>query len=42
MPETLEQMREWFSTIQSLIWIFNDAVEEYGIPVTLIDEQLVA
>jgi hypothetical protein len=38
MPETLEQMKEWFSTSQSLIWIFNDAVEEYGIPVTLIDE----
>jgi len=42
MPETLEQMREWFSTIQSLIWIFNDAVEEYGIPVEPIDETIAA
>jgi len=42
MPETLEQMREWFSTSQSLIWIFNDAVEEYGIPVAPIDETIAA
>jgi hypothetical protein len=40
MPETLEQMKEWFSTSQGLIWCFNDAVEEYGIPVTLIDETI--
>ena len=42
MPETLEQMREWFSTSRSLIWIFNDAVEEYGIPVEPIDETIAA
>jgi len=42
MPETLEQMKEWFSTSQSLIWIFNDAVVEHGIPVTLIDETIAA
>jgi hypothetical protein len=42
MPETLEQMKEWFSTSQGLIWCFNDAVEEYGIPVTLIDETIAA
>ncbi len=38
MPETLEQMREWFSTSQGLTWVFNDAVEEHGIPVAPIDE----
>lgn len=42
MPETLEQMREWFSTSQSLIWIFNDAVKEHGIPVAPIDETIAA
>ncbi len=42
MPETLEQMKEWFSTSRGLIWCFNDAVEEYGIPVTLIDETIAA
>ena len=42
MPETLEQMKEWFSTSPSLIWIFNDAVEEYGIPVAPIDETIAA
>ena len=42
MPETLEQMREWFSTSQGLIWVFNDAVEEHGIPVAPIDETIAA
>jgi hypothetical protein len=43
MPETLEQMKEsWYSESDKLIWVFNDAVREHGIPVTLIDETIAA
>ena len=38
----VDEMKEWFSTSPSLIWIFNDAVEEYGIPVAPIDETVAA
>ena len=42
MPETLEQMKAWYSTSEGLIWVFNDAVVEHSIPVTLIDETMAA
>jgi len=42
MPETLEQLKAWYSTSQGLTWVFNDSVKEYGIPVTLIDETIAA
>ena len=42
MPETLEQMRTWYSASEGLTWVFNDAVKEHGIPVTLIDETIAA
>ena len=42
MPETLEQMKAWYSESDSLIWVFNEAVREHGIPVTLIDETIAA
>ena len=42
MPETLEQLKAWYAESEGLAGIFNDAVVEHGIPVTLIDEQLVA
>lgn len=42
MPETLEQLKAWYAESEGLAGIFNDAVVEYGIPVTLIDEHLAA
>ena len=42
MPETLEQMKAWYSTSEGLTWVFNEAVTEHGIPVTLIDETIAA
>ena len=42
MPETLEQMKEWYSESEGLAGIFNEAVKEHGIPVTLIDETIAA
>jgi len=42
MPETLEQLKAWYSTSEGLTGIFNDAVKEHGIPVTLIDETIAA
>ena len=42
MPETLEQLKEWYSESEGLAGIFNEAVREHGIPVTLIDETIAA
>lgn len=42
MPETLEQLKAWHAESEGLTWVFNDAVEEYGIPVTPIDETIAA
>ena len=42
MPETLEQMKTWYSASEGLAWLFNDAVREFNIPVTLIDETIAA
>ena len=42
MPETLEQMKAWYSESDGLTWVFNEAVREHGIPVTLIDETIAA
>ena len=38
MPETLEQMKKYYSTGRGLAWCFNDAIKEYGIPISPIDE----
>ncbi len=40
-PETLQQLKQWFYD-NKLGWFFNDAVEEYGIPVTPIEETTAA
>ena len=37
-PETLEQMKEQFSTSRVLTWCFNDTIKKYGIPISPIDE----
>jgi len=42
MPETLEQLKAWYAESEGLAGIFNDAVVEHGIPVTLIDETIAA
>jgi hypothetical protein len=42
MPETLEQLKAWYSESEGLTGIFNDAVVKHGIPVTLIDETIAA
>jgi len=42
MPETLEQLKAWYSTSRGLTWVFNDSVKEYGIPVAPIDETIAA
>ena len=42
MPETLEQLKAWYAESEGLAGIFNDAVVEHGIPVTLIEEHLAA
>lgn len=40
MPETLEQLKAWYAESEGLVAIFNYAVAEHGIPVTLIDETI--
>tara|TARA_R110002012_G_scaffold5754_1_gene26692 strand:+ start:536 stop:868 length:333 start_codon:yes stop_codon:yes gene_type:complete len=42
MPETLEQLKAWYAESEGLAAIFNDAVREHGIPVTLIEETIAA
>tara|TARA_R100000995_G_C3441216_1_gene103428 strand:- start:110 stop:406 length:297 start_codon:yes stop_codon:yes gene_type:complete len=42
MPETLEQLKAWYSESEGLTGIFNDAVKKYSIPITLIDETIAA
>ena len=42
MPETLEQLKAWYAESEGLAGIFNDAVEEYGIPVAPIEETTAA
>ena len=42
MPETLAQLKAWYSTSEGLTGIFNDAVVKHGIPITLIDETIAA
>ena len=41
MPETLEQLKEWYSESEGLTGIFNEAVVKHGIPITLIKEPVV-